>query len=355
MVSAVLLAAGKGRRTGVRKQFVRIGSRYLFEFALEVLRRAGIEDIVLVLPPGETLDVPGVRTVGGGAERMDSVYNGVEAAKGEFVLVHDSARASLSLDLVKRILETPGDVVVPAIRPPDSVLYNGEYVNRDDVLLVQTPQKVRRSLYLEAYRKAKTSDKIYTDEGSLILGEMGIKPVIVEGERWNFKVTYPEDLEVFRRLKLERRVLFGYDVHRLAPGRPLYVGGVKVSEDFGAVGHSDGDAVLHAVVDALLSYMGYGDIGTVFPDSDDRWKGARSEVFALETVRRAREKGISVSRLDITVILERPRLGKFRKEIVANLSRLFSVPEGDVSLKAKSGNGLYPDRVEVFAVVELTL
>jgi len=101
--------------------------------------------------------------------------------------------------------------------------------------------------------------------------------------------------------------------------------------------------------------MGYGDIGTVFPDSDKRWKGARSEVFALETMRRAEERGISVSRLDITVILERPRLGEFREEIVASLSRLFSVPEGDISLKAKSGNGLYPDRVEVFAVVEVTL
>ncbi len=355
MVSAVLLSAGRGKRAGVKKQFVRIGGVPLYELSLRVLREAGITDIVLVVPEGEEVRRPDVRIIVGGPERMDSVYNGVKAARGEYVLVHDSARANVSPEVIRRVMEAEGDVVVPAVRSPDSVLYDGAYADRDRVLLVQTPQKVRRELYLEAYERAKRKGKIYTDEGSLIYGEMGIEPTLVEGDRWNFKVTYPEDLNVLRRLKVERRTLFGYDVHHLTAGRPLFLGGVKVSDEVGAAGHSDGDAVLHAVVDALLSFMGYGDIGSVFPDTDPRWEGAKSTVFVKRTMEFARERGISVSRLDITVILERPKLGPFREEIVRSLSRLFSVPEEDVSLKAKSGNGLYPDRVEVFALVEVTV
>ena len=355
MVSAVLLSAGKGRRAGVKKQFVRIGGTYLYELSLRVFREVGITDIVLVIPEGEDVRREDVRIVVGGPERMDSVYNGVKAARGEYVLVHDSARANLSPEVVRRVMEAKGEAVVPVVRSPDSVLYNGRYADRDRVLLVQTPQKVRKDLYLEAYDRARRKGRIYTDEGSLIYGEMGIEPTLVEGDRWNFKVTYPEDLYVLRRLKVERRTLFGYDVHRLTAGRPLFLGGVKVSEEVGAVGHSDGDAVLHAVVDALLSFMGYGDIGSVFPDTDPRWKGARSIAFVEKTMALAHDRGISVSRLDITVIIERPKLGPLRDEIVRSLSNLFSVPEGEVSLKAKSGNGLYPDRVEVFALVEVTV
>ena len=355
MVSAVILAAGRGRRAGIRKQFARIGGSYLYELSLRVFREVGIRDVVLVVPEGVEIERGDVRTVPGGPERMDSVYNGVKAARGEYVLVHDSARANVSPGVVRRVMEAEGDVVVPAIRSPDSVLYGGKYVDRSKVALVQTPQKVRRKLYLEAYERAKRGGRLYTDEGSLIFGEIGIEPTLVEGDRWNFKVTYPEDLDLLRRLKLERRTLFGYDVHRLAAGRPLFLAGVKVSDETGAVGHSDGDAVLHAIVDALLSFMGYGDIGTVFPDTDPRWEGVRSTVFAEEAMALARERGISVSRLDITVIVERPKLGPFREEMVRNLSGLFSVPREEVSLKAKSGNGLYPNRVEVFALIEVTV
>jgi hypothetical protein len=114
----------------------------------------------------------------------------------------------LSINLAKRVLETEGDCVIPVIRPSDSIIFDGNYLDRERVFLVQTPQKVKRELFLEAYSKA---DKIYPDEGSLIKGVLGIEPTFVEGERWNFKITYPEDLEVFGKLKMESLNLFGYD------------------------------------------------------------------------------------------------------------------------------------------------
>ncbi|NPB03694.1 MAG: 2-C-methyl-D-erythritol 2,4-cyclodiphosphate synthase [Thermotogae bacterium] len=354
MVSGVILAAGRGRRAGGFKQFLPIGGIPLFYLSVEIFKRVGVEDVVVVLPPGEKVSLD-VKTVPGGAERMDSVFEGVKAAKGEFVLVHDSARANLSLSLLRRLISTDGDLVIPAVRPPDSVMYDGRYIDRDRVLLVQTPQKVRRSLLLKAYRKAKEKDLIYTDEGSLLMGEMGVNPIIVEGERWNFKVTYREDIEILRRLKLDRHVAFGYDVHRLVEGRPLYLAGVKISDEFGALGHSDGDAVLHAVCDAILGFIDEGDIGTVFPDTDPRWKDADSSRFVEITLKEAEKRGVEVSALDITIVLERPKLRSFKRQMRENLSRLFGLPPERIAIKAKSGNGLYPGSVRVFALVELSV
>lgn len=352
MVSGVIVAGGKGKRVGFKKQFYKIGNKPLILFSIEVFRSSGIEDIVLVVPKEDIgkWEGLGVKVVEGGNERMHSVYNGVINCKGEYVLIHDGARANISQNVVKRVIEAQGDCVIPVIKPYDSIIYNGHYVDRDLVYFVQTPQKVKRDLFLKAYESAKG---IYSDEGSLISEVLDIRPVFVEGDRWNFKITYPEDLRVFEMLKMEKRIFFGYDIHRLEPGRPLYLGGVKISEDFGAVGHSDGDVIIHAVVDALLSGFGYGDIGTVFPDSDPKWEGVRSEVFAKKTMELLKEIGAKIEFLDITVILPKPKLSPHRDEIVKSLKNLFNT--ANISLKAKSGNTFFDNAVQCYTLVEVAL
>ncbi len=349
MVSAVILAGGKGQRFGLKKQFFKVGRKKVLEFSIDVFKKLGIEDIVLVLPEEDIEGFKGdIRVVRGGRERMDSVYNGVLESKGEYVLIHDSARANLSLELAKRVLETEGYCVVPAIKSPDSVVFDGDYLDREKVLLVQTPQKVKRDLLLEAYMKA---DRVYPDEGSLLKGVLGIEPVFVEGERWNFKITYPEDMEVFRRMKTESLTLFGYDIHRIERGRRLFLGGVLITEEFGAIGHSDGDVILHAIVDAILSGLGYGDIGTNFPDSDPRWKNVRSEEFALRTMEILRKEGYVITFLDITLVIQKPKISPYREIILENLRRLFEVDR--VSLKTKSGNTFFEDAVQCYALVQI--
>ena len=151
------------------------------------------------------------------------------------------------------------------------------------------------------------------------------------------------------------RVGHGWDLHRLAPGRPLVLGGVVLPSEVGPVGHSDGDALLHALTDAVLGAAGLGDIGTHFPDTDPRWKGRESAHFLEAAVAWAAERGLRPANADLTVVLERPKLGPHRAAVVTKVAALLGLPGDRVNLKAKTAEGLGPvgagEAVECHAVV----
>lgn len=136
------------------------------------------------------------------------------------------------------------------------------------------------------------------------------------------------------------RIGFGNDVHRLVAGKPLILGGVLVASDLGAEGHSDADALLHAVTDAILGALALGDIGAHFSDKDERWKGADSFVFLDETVRAMLEKEYRVVNLDSTISLEKPKLRPYIDEMRENLAKRLGIETGAVSVKAKTGEGV---------------
>ena len=151
------------------------------------------------------------------------------------------------------------------------------------------------------------------------------------------------------------RVGFGWDLHRLAAGRPLILGGMEIPFEKGCLGHSDGDVVLHAVTDAILGASASGDIGDHFRDTDPKWKDARSFFFVKKALELAAEKDMKVGNIDITLILERPKLYDFKGEIAANVASLLGIDSSDVSFKAKTREGLGEagrgEAVECFAVV----
>lgn len=132
------------------------------------------------------------------------------------------------------------------------------------------------------------------------------------------------------------RIGHGFDLHRLEPGLPLIVGGVRLEHDRGCAAHSDGDVVCHAVTDAILGALGQDDIGQLFPDSDPKWKGAESGVFVREAVGRMRDAGYTLGNIDITVILERPRLSPHKAVIKQNLADLLGCDLSQVNLKGKT-------------------
>lgn len=136
------------------------------------------------------------------------------------------------------------------------------------------------------------------------------------------------------------RIGIGYDVHRLAEGRPLILGGVEIPHDVGLLGHSDADVLTHAVIDALLGAAALGDIGLHFPDTDEAWRGADSLALLAEVIGRVREAGYEVSNVDATVVLQRPKLRPHIDAMRANLARVMGIDTGRVSVKATTGEGM---------------
>lgn len=149
------------------------------------------------------------------------------------------------------------------------------------------------------------------------------------------------------------RLGYGEDSHRLEEGKPLYLCGLLIPSPHGALAHSDGDAPLHALTDALLSAYGLGDIGLLFPDTDPRWQGVRSEVFLREALRLARERGGTLLQVGLTITLDQPKLSPHRQALVENLSRLLGLPLDRIGLTFKTSEGLAPKHVQARAVVLL--
>lgn len=336
--------------------------------------RKRLAGAVLTAPPGretDTLDslepgtlaalealAPcGFRIVKGGPERSDSVRFGLESlverarAAGidpdrAIVHVHDGARPWVTEALVAAAeccARARGSCVpvTPLVDTPKELGTDGfvrSHPGRGGFGGAQTPQTFVLGTLLEAHRRAAGEGWKSTDDASA--WDRYIGPVAwIEGERENMKVTYREDLVAGTRAG-DMRIGEGWDIHRLAEGRALMLGGLRIPSDKGEFGHSDGDALWHAAIDALLGAIAEGDIGAHFPPSDAKWKDADSSDLAGRIMGLVRERGWELSNLDATVTLEAPRLGPHRDAIRSSMARVLGVDPGAVSVKAKTNEGL---------------
>ena len=359
-VTAIIAAGGRGVRFGggQPKQLVEVhGKSILARTVGAFVGHPAVDDVIIALPADLAADPPAflrdhaVRIVAGGARRQDSVTNAFAAVSetAEVVVVHDAVRPFASADLIARTIAAAAEsgAAVAAIAARDTVkrVDSGRYVRetlaRDTIYLAQTPQAFRR----EVLRAALAINDDATDEAALA-ERAGYQVRVVEGEATNIKITTPEDLAIAdtiaRRGKAVRtgRAGLGYDVHRLVEGRPLILGGVTVPSDRGALGHSDADVVCHAVTDAILGAASLGDIGRHFPDSDPRWKDASS----VELLRRATAlvagEGYEIGNVDVTVILERPKIANQIAAMRDVLAAALGVDTARVSIKGKTNEGV---------------
>lgn len=359
---AVLAAAGAGSRfgTAVPKQLVPIGGRSLLVRSLVALLGSGaVEGVVVALPAAE-LDRRGglpedlagrneVILVAGGATRCASVRAGLAGlpAACNLVLIHDAARPAASAGLIRRVAEgawrhgacIPG---VPAVDTVKEVGPDGRIVrtlDRGTLRMAQTPQGFRRAVIEDAYRHLdeREAGKAPTDDASLV--EQAGQPVtVIDGEPGNLKVTAPDDL---RRMGLiVPRVGFGYDVHRLAPGRRLVLCGVEIPAEAGLLGHSDADVALHAVCDAVLGAVGLGDIGRLFPDDDPAYRDACSLDLLREVCGRTRRAGFRVRSADVTIVAQQPRLAPHMESMCRRLAASLEIDPRAASVKATTAEGL---------------
>ncbi|MBE3132740.1 MAG: 2-C-methyl-D-erythritol 2,4-cyclodiphosphate synthase, partial [Acidobacteria bacterium] len=277
----------------------------------------------------------------------------------DVVVVHDAARPFVSADLIARTIDAAieSGVAIPALAARDTIKEvtgadpRGRFVTRtlprESIVFVQTPQAFRPDILREAIRLGRAGVDV-TDEASLA-ERAGHAVRVIEGDPRNIKITTPEDLEVARGLVAESetrdtagltRIGTGYDVHRLVAGRRLVLGGVVIPFALGLDGHSDADVLCHAVTDAILGAAAEGDIGRLFPDTDDRWKGASSLDLLARAVDLVRSKGYRAGNVDAVVMAERPRLAPHVDEITARLAATLGIPPDCVSVKGKTNEGL---------------
>lgn len=380
-IAAVVVAAGRGIRVGgdTPKQYRRVGGQAVLTRTLAALAaHPGVARIQVViaadaaafydeclgdLPPEARAKL--ARPAAGGATRQDSVRAGLEALAGDgapdLVLVHDAARPFVDDALIDRAVaaaETHG-AAVPGVPVSDTIKVvepDGrvrETPKREELRAVQTPQAFRFALLHEAHRRAAAEGLDgFTDDGALAEWA-GLPVAVFPGDLRNRKITQAADLVEADRafspdsgaaqgsagqdmtaMTLLTRLGTGFDVHAFTEGDHVWLGGVRIPADRGVLAHSDGDVVLHALTDAILGALADGDIGVHFPPSDPRWRGASSDQFLADAVRRVAERGGVIDHLDITVLAEAPRIGAHREAIRTRIAEIAGVPLSAVSIKA---------------------
>ncbi|MEN3338266.1 MAG: 2-C-methyl-D-erythritol 4-phosphate cytidylyltransferase [Acidobacteriota bacterium] len=367
-VTAIIAAAGDGRRlgSGVPKQFMTIGGVSLLQHSVNAF--CGVErvtDIVVVTRAESVNEVSRTITtrgraslvVAGGATRQESVAAAFDhvGPAAAYVMVHDAARPFVTPGVIGRTLDAAieSGAAIAAVAARDTVKHaitdgGRSFVDRtlprDEIFLAQTPQAFRRDILASAVALGRTG-ALATDESAL--AELaGARIRLVEGDALNFKITTESDLAISRAIATgpavgaAMRVGTGYDLHRLVEGRPLLLAGVAIPADRGALGHSDADIVCHVVTDAVLGAAGAGDIGRHYPDTDARWKGASSVMLLSEAVRLVRGLGFEIVNVDVTVILERPKIASHVPAIARGLADALGTDVARVSVKGKTNEGV---------------
>jgi len=364
-VAIIVVAAGSGSRLGRSepKAFVELRGMTILERALRGVFESAEPAQVIVVAPSAGLTAArriaeiaagvasaDVSVVAGGETRQSSVAGGLAALDDgvEVVLVHDAARPLTPAALIDRVVRAvaPGVGVIPALPVTDTLKrVDGhdrvvDTVERSELVHVQTPQGFPRAELLAAYAAA---ERDYTDDAALF-SAAGHEVVVVEGEARGFKITTPWDLQRAENLLAHDgghatalRSGIGLDVHAYDDGSPLWLGGLYWPDEPGLAGHSDGDAIIHAICDALLSAAGLGDLGARFGTDDPRFADAASEVFLHETLSLVAGAGFAVVNVAVQVVANRPKISVRRDEIEVRLGEWIGAP---VSVSATTTDGL---------------
>lgn len=353
MVSAILVCAGQGLRAGFEKNKLLVsagGNQTPFSLCLSRIKESGVADEYIVVCREEDekefsciTDALGVRPlfVKGGKDRSDSVFAGVNAAKGEIVVVHDGARPYAPSELFAacvRSAEEKGSGV--AVVPSADTLCeceDGENITRSfrkGIYRVQTPQAFKRELLLKAF-SMKKPDEEFTDESGLY--EKYVAPAAaVRGSEENLKLTYKSDFAL-------RGNLFagtGFDLHIFAENRKLILGGVEIPYKKGLLGHSDADVLTHAIMDALLSSASLGDIGVHFPDTDERYRGISSMILLEKVMELLKKSGYKPKNATAVIMAQKPKLAPFVAGIRKNLASALGVDESAVGITCTTLEGI---------------
>ena len=342
----IILASGQSKRFNSKKpkQYNIYKGKPLFKHSLDkALKSKLFKKIIIVVDDKKKIKEKfskNILIIKGGNERSDSsliALKFIKKYKPTNVLIHDAARPNFTLRLLKKLIRSlkKFNAVVPSIKPKDSIKYKLKNrifnLNRDNSILTQTPQAFK---FKDLYNLSINQKKIITDEATLFI-ENNRKVKFVKGENLNNKITFKEDIQ-------EKKTYYGlgFDIHRLIRGKKLYLGGLNIPYHSGLKGHSDGDVIIHSVIDSILGAIRKKDIGTFFPDKTNKFKNIRSPNMLKPVLKLLNSKNYYINNLDINLICEQPKISKHREKIIDSLSNLLDLNKKLINLKGKTSEKL---------------
>ena len=351
----IILAGGNSHRfrSNVGKPYQKLAGKSLIEINLIKARKfKEIKKIILVynkkdMKRVKALKLKNVKFIAGGRSRQQSTFNALQyLIRNKFsskVLIHDVARPNFSSKLLESIIKNMRDVraVVPKIKVQDAIKQviassKEEYIvgkKRDNLFLTQTPQSFRLK---EIYHLHKTNSGKYKDDDISLYMDLN-KVKFIEGEKNNFKITDISDFENLRNIyKSDQKVGIGFDVHRLVPKRKLFLAGLRIKSKLGTLGHSDGDPVLHSVIDAILGACKMDDIGQMFSDKNKKFKNIRSTILLQKVIGQIKSKGYFVNNIDINIISQTPKIKNYKRKMISNIAKFCEISNEQINIKGKT-------------------
>jgi len=351
----IILAGGNSHRfkSNVGKPYQKIAGKSLIEInIIKALQFKQIKKIILVYNKKDSkfvknLKLKNIQLVVGGINRQQSTFFALKYLSKQKniskVLIHDVARPNFSLKLFSSILKNMKDAraVIPKIEIQDAIKQvidssKEEYIlgkKRDNLFLTQTPQAFNLK---EIYNLHKNNSAKYKDDDISLYMDLN-KVKFIEGEKNNFKITDISDFKNLKNIyKSKLNVGIGFDVHRLVPKRKLYLAGLRIKSKLGTLGHSDGDPVLHSVIDAILGACKMGDIGQMFSDKSKKFKNIRSTILLQKVIVQIQLKGYFINNIDINIIAQTPKVKNYKKKMINNIAKLCEISNEQINIKGKT-------------------
>ncbi|PHR57485.1 MAG: bifunctional 2-C-methyl-D-erythritol 4-phosphate cytidylyltransferase/2-C-methyl-D-erythritol 2,4-cyclodiphosphate synthase [Arcobacter sp.] len=356
-LTLILLAAGNSTRFSrpIKKQWLRIGHQPLWHFVTSEFEKTKLFSKIIIASHKDELEYMrsfcGHTIIEGGSTRQASLKNALKEVDTPYVMVSDVARACPPNELIHRLIQArqSADCIVPTLGMSDTVSFEGKTIDRNKLRRIQTPQVSKTDVLINALH---TQDE-FTDESSAILAA-GFTRIEVAGDEDAHKLTKVSDMKKLPCLKApstDTLIGNGFDVHAFQEGKKMFLAGVEIDSSFGFKAHSDGDVAIHSLIDALLGAAGMGDIGTLFPDSDDAYKDIDSKLLLKECVKRLHNCGFVIINVDITIIAQTPRLAKYKMQMRRVLSEILCIETFLCNVKATTTEKLgFTGREEGVAV-----
>ena len=346
-VTLIILCAGSSTRFGLptKKQWLRIDNEPLWLNVTKKLLSYHHFNQVIVTSSQDELSymqnfTQEVTFVKGGTTRQASIKNALQKVTTPYVMITDVARCSVPKSVILELLDNKceADCIVPVLDVPDTVVYHKDTIDRNFVKLIQTPQLSDTKFLIESL----STSIDYTDDSSAIKANGG-KIKFIQGAIESKKLTQATDLKEFEQLQAPCQNFFtgtGLDIHAFEENKPMVLGGVNIEAPYGFKAHSDGDVLIHSVIDALLGAAGAGDIGEFFPDTDASFKNADSKELLLHIVKFIQSVGFTIVNIDLTIIAQKPKINPYKREIKFTMAKLLDIAPQFVNIKATTAEKL---------------